>query len=94
MELDLTLDYIQKDYRSGVSSIKTQALRTMYTGLTLQKFSPFYEILNEEIGPQVLTTDHLRIGFIFCIVLVSFAIVAFVAEIAIPGMKKFFRNRC
>lgn len=49
--------------------------------------------LVEKIGPQVLTMDHIGIGFIFCSVSLSVAIIAFVVEITTPWFENLFRRR-
>lgn len=33
-----------------------------------------------DIGPQVLTMEHLEIGFIFCLVAATFSVIAFMCE--------------
>ena len=36
----------------------------------------------EEIGPQVLTIDHLKIGFLACCIPMVLAVIAFISEFA------------
>ena len=36
----------------------------------------------EEVGPQVLTMDHLRIGFLACCIPLALAVIAFIGECA------------
>lgn len=42
----------------------------------------------EEIGPQVLTMEHLLIGFQICIAVLTLSVIAFVAEMTIKCSKK------
>lgn len=44
----------------------------------------------EEDGPQVLTMEHLEIGFIICSIPLSLAVIAFFIEIAIPFFRELF----
>lgn len=48
----------------------------------------------DEIGPQVLTMDHLAIGFLFCLLPMTLSILAFVGEIVVFQVKsKFFASK-
>lgn len=46
--------------------------------------------IEEVIGPQVLTMDHLEIGFKICIVPMILSILAFIAELCIKYFREFF----
>ena len=50
------------------------------------------EVVREEekIGPQVLTFEHLEIGFIACAIPLTLSVVVFVAEMAVKRLKKMF----
>jgi hypothetical protein len=50
-----------------------------------------FESKVEEIGPQVLTMQHLKAGFVVCIVLMSLAVTAFAVECASREIGKLFR---
>jgi hypothetical protein len=39
--------------------------------------------INEDIGPQVLTTDHLEIAFIFCFAPLCLCLIVFIGELGI-----------
>lgn len=45
--------------------------------------------VHEEIGPQVLTMDHLGLGFVFCIVPLFIALFVFIGELAYFWGKKY-----
>lgn len=47
----------------------------------------------EDIGPQVLTMDHLAVAFIACTVPLILAVLVFVSEIFLPRLKRFAQNR-
>lgn len=55
----------------------------------MKKSNNFFNI-DEEIGPQVLTMDHL--GFIFCSFPLGIRVVLFVAEILISQTKIFWHK--
>lgn len=106
-------------FRNGFWSIKIlkEVLRPRFIAITVQDFSPFYEILNrealrmiaggilqlswrytanptgmkkveeEEIGPQVLTMDHLEIGFVICSIPLAIGASVFFVEFLIPRVK-------
>lgn len=46
----------------------------------------------EDIGPQVLTMDHLEIGFMICLVPLTFSVIAFFAELLIKYLKILFKK--
>lgn len=43
-----------------------------------------YKLRPEEIGPQVLTLDHIGVGFLVCLIPMSFAVIVFAIEVNIP----------
>lgn len=43
--------------------------------------------IDEDIGPQVLTLDHLEVGFFVCIVLLIFSLIVFACEIFVQKYK-------
>lgn len=45
-----------------------------------------FTIKPEEIGPQVLTMDHVTIGFLFCLFPLMLGFVAFICELAIKSI--------
>lgn len=49
------------------------------------------KINEEEIGPQVLTMDHLEVGFIICTICLAVGLLAFLVEVSISAMKKSLR---
>ena len=48
----------------------------------------------EELGPQVLTMDHLAIGFLACLIPAILSVVAFVGELAWSESLTAFKKRC
>jgi len=48
--------------------------------------------LNYEIGPRILTLDHLGVGFYACMIPLGLAIVAFFAEIFYAAIRRFWIN--
>lgn len=54
-------------------------------------------IKTEEVGPQVLTMDHLQVGFLACLIPLTLSVAVFIAEhvkstISNYGMKKLLYN--
>ena len=47
-----------------------------------RRFLSFSKTKTEEIGPQVLTMDHLKVGFLACCIPMALAIIAFIGEVA------------
>ena len=47
---------------------------------------------SEEIGPQVLTMDHLRVGFFVCLVPLGFSVFAFIIELIVSRFLKLILN--
>lgn len=47
----------------------------------------------EVIGPQVLSMDHLEIGFIICLIPLAIGIVVFGVEFLIPRIKVFMHRK-
>ena len=46
----------------------------------------------EDIGPQILTMDHLKVGFLACLVPINLCIVAFIGEVLWPKISKAIRK--
>ena len=46
----------------------------------------------EEIGPQVLTMDHLKFGFLACCIPMALAVIAFIGELALSRFLTSGRN--
>lgn len=44
----------------------------------------------DDIGPQVLSLDHLWLGFIACLIPLALAIIVFFVEISVHAAKKLF----
>ena len=47
-----------------------------------RRFQSFSRTKLEEVGPQVLTMDHLKIGFLACCIPMVLAVIAFIGEFA------------
>ena len=47
-----------------------------------RRFKSFSTTKIEQIGPQVLTLDHLKIGFLACCIPMVLAVIAFIGELA------------
>ena len=47
---------------------------------------------SEDIGPQVLTLDHLKIGFLACLISINFCIAAFIGEVLLPKVANAIRK--
>ena len=39
---------------------------------------------SENIGPQVLTVDHLKLGFLACLIPINLCVAAFIGEVSLP----------
>lgn len=52
----------------------------------------FISKADEIIGPQVLTMEHLGVGFMFCVIPLAIAAVLLAVEILIPQIKISFRK--
>ena len=51
----------------------------------MEKFRQEYKMLTiepEELGPQVLTMDHLKLGFLACLIVAAVSVAAFVSKLA------------
>lgn len=48
----------------------------------------------DEIGPQVLTIDHLYLGFLVVILLLLLCIVVFFVEVLVAKVKKLWLEHC
>ena len=47
-----------------------------------RRFNVYSKTIIEDIGPQVLTMDHLKIGFLACCISMVLAVIAFIGELA------------
>lgn len=69
-------------------------LRLAAAGIFENDYKNFYysnghkRTLQEDIGPQVLTMEHVEIGFLVCLIPCFLSIVAFVLECLIPRVRK------
>lgn len=45
----------------------------------------------EEIGPQILTMEHLEFGFLACLIILTMSVIAFTLEILIASTKTGFK---
>lgn len=85
-----------KDFSPFYHILNEQIMRMFESGLVQQYREVVLrpEDLNfvEKLGPQVLTLDYLGIGFIFCLIPMTVAIVLFVIEILIAQGKVFGRR--
>ena len=63
-------------------------------GLMQMWFKDFFRTRSlrkeDENGPQVLTFEHLEIGFIACAIPLTLSVVVFVTELAVKRLKKMF----
>ena len=62
-------------------------------GLLLWK--KYRKPLEEDPGPQILSMDHLGIGFLFCLVPLTLSIIAFICELFIfwvPKLSRYILN--
>ena len=87
------LDEPYKIVGSGVKFLRSSALVEVFNEM-LAKMEPnglmeywrrlrsFSTTKIEEIGPQVLTMDHLRIGFLACCITMILAVIVFIGELA------------
>lgn len=86
-----------KKYSPFHKVVNEQILRMFETGIVQynkrrsEKSNDFKNV-DEEIGPQVLTMDHLGIGFIFCFIPLGVGVVLLVAEILISQTKMFLHK--
>lgn len=60
-------------------------------------FTKFFEWIyrsskNEDIGPQVLTMDHLGLCFIACLIPLGIAFVIFLIEVIVSSCKKLYHQ--
>ena len=46
-----------------------------------RKFQFYSSSLPEDIGPQVLTMDHLRVGFLACLIPLFLSVIVFIGEL-------------
>lgn len=116
--------YVEKWYRSGISSLNVlnEIQKVVHCGLTFAPFSPFFDEFDdligrmvsggffnfwksssllklkaEDIGPQVLTMDHMEVAFLASLLPFTLAIFCFVAEVSVhwtnifvPRVRAFF----
>ena len=47
---------------------------------------------SEDIGPQVLTMDHLKLGFLACLIPINFCVAAFIGEVLLPKVANAIRK--
>lgn len=47
----------------------------------------------EEIGPQVLTMEHLEIGFLVCLCPMALSVLVFAGERTVFAIRNFFGNK-
>ena len=62
----------------------------------MEKFRQNNKILRiepEELGPQVLTMDHLRLGFLACLIVAAVSVAAFFGELMWPKLIIAFREK-
>ena len=57
-------------------------------GLWRQYYMEYSDRELDDIGPQKLTMDHLKFGFLACLISISFCIAAFIGEVLLPKVTK------
>lgn len=103
LEENIKTSYIglyYKPYSPFFEAFNEKTLRLVEAGLTekwaniVMKKKDFVVI--DEIDPQVLTMDHLEIGFLVCLFPLVLSIVTFIGELLInsdlKALKKFFQK--
>jgi hypothetical protein len=73
------------------------ASRLHESGIITQMYKKTYELdlpkqTPPEIGPQILTLDHLKAGFVICFVLLTISLVVFAAEFMPKLSRKLFHH--
>lgn len=53
-----------------------------------ERFLPSIKTKTDEIGPQVLTMEHLGLGFIACLIPLGLAIAVFCMEFVVHGLRR------
>ena len=61
-------------------------------GLWRQNYMEYSDRKSEDIGPQKLTMDHLKLGFLACLIPISFCIAAFISEVLLPKVANAIRK--
>ena len=57
-----------------------------------RRFNAYSTTKIDEIGPQVLTMDHLKLGFLACCIPMILAVIAFIGEVALSKCKNYSNN--
>lgn len=86
-----------KRFSPFFKDLNEQIMRMFETGIIQynerrSKKSNDFKNVNEDIGPQVLTMDHLGIGFIFWLVPLAVGVILFLIEVLIPHVKIFWQK--
>lgn len=100
-----SLNYIDKDFRplvAGLSYKPHHILANKFSEKTSRLFEAGFnkfwfkqireKVETEEIGPEVLTLDHIGIGFVSCIVILTIAAAVFVLEIFYATFNQLHNN--
>ena len=79
---------------SPLTEVYNEKLEWLKTGGFLDDWK-LYEYLPlklEEIGPQILTMDHLEVAFLLCLAPLSLCFAAFIAELIWSRMASFYKK--
>ena len=73
-------------------TLKNLLLHATAGGFIERWFAQWFNLKNkrkeDQIGPQVLTLEHLEIGFIACAIPLSLSVIVFLVELSVERLKK------